>query len=82
MGDEREPDQSNKLKQAIDILSSICSGSTSGTTSGDTSGGSSASRSSSQRHPDRSRARGTWQVTCCLIWSNLCGVDVNCNTTT
>ena len=59
MGDEREPDQSNKLKQAIDILSSICSGSTSGTTSGDTSGGSSASRSSSQRHPDRSRARGT-----------------------
>ena len=40
MGDERcEPDQSTKLKQAIDILSSITSGDTSrGSTSGGTSG--------------------------------------------
>ena len=64
MGDEREPDQSTKLKQAIDILSSICSSSTSGTTSSDTSGGSSASRGGSQRHPDRSRARGTGKLLC------------------
>ena len=62
MGDEREPDQSTKLKQAIDILSSMCSGSTSGTTSGDTSGGSSASRSGGQQHPDRSRARGSGKL--------------------
>ena len=55
MGDER--DQS-KLKQAIDILSSIRSGTTSGITSGDNSGGSSASRSGSQLRPDRPRARG------------------------
>ena len=55
MGDER--DLSTKLKQAIDIPSSICSGSTSGTTSGDNSGGSSAIRSSSQRRPDCSRTR-------------------------
>ena len=31
MVDKREPDQSTKLKQAIAILSSICSGNTSGT---------------------------------------------------
>ena len=53
MGDEC--DQSTKLKQAIDILSSICSG---GTTSVDTSGESSASRSDSQRRPDHSHDRG------------------------
>lgn len=64
MGDKREPDQSTKLKQAIDILSSICSGNTSGTTSGDTSGGSSASRGGSQRHPDRLRARDTGILVC------------------
>ena len=71
MGDER--DQS-KLKQAIDILSSICSGTTSGTTSGDNSGGSSASRSGSQLRPDRSRARGAGQCSktfnCnCYVWN-------------
>lgn len=39
MGDERcEPDQSTKLKQAIDILSSITSGNSRGSTSGGTSG--------------------------------------------
>ena len=79
MVDKREPDQSTKLKQAIAILSSICSGNTSGTTSGDTSGGSSASRSGSQRHPDRLRARDTGKLVCnCCVWnaaSNLCGVN-------
>ena len=68
MADKREPDQSTKLKQAIDILSYVRV--TPVVLSGDTSGGSSASRSGNQRHPNRLHARDTGILVCnCCIWN-------------